>query len=163
MLDLKKILTSLKNNNVKFVIIGGQAAVIHGSSIMTRDFDICYCRDKKNLENIVKALSPFHPYLRGAPQNLPFKFDEQTIKIGLNFTLTTDIGDIDLIGEVEGIGKYEKVIKYSEKIEIYGMHFQVLSINGLLKNKKTLGREKDKIQIKELEALLTIIKKKEKR
>lgn len=161
MLNLKKILTTLKEHNVCFVLIGGQAGVAQGSAYMTSDVDICYARDKKNLENLVKTLTPFHPYLRGAEKNLQFIFDARTLQMGLNFTLSTDIGDIDLFGEIKGIGYYDEVLKYSEIMEIYGMQCNVLAVEGLIKSKRACGRQKDEPVIKELEAILEMRKRRE--
>lgn len=160
MVKVKEFLSQLHRFDVRFVIIGGQAAVFQGSAYITADMDICYARDKENLENIVKALSPFHPYLRGVEKNLPFKFDIETLKMGLNFTFSTDIGDIDLIGEITGIGDFDKVLKFSETMEIYEIECNVLTIEGLLKSKKALRRPKDEAVIKELEALREIKKQK---
>ena len=92
---------------------------------------------------------------------MPFIFDAETLQKGLNFTFTTDIGDIDLIGEVPGIGGYDEVINYSETLDIYGMQCHVLTVEGLIKSKKAAGREKDRIVIKEMEALLEIKRQKE--
>lgn len=163
MLNFKRILTTLKNQNVHFVLIGGRAAVVQGSAYPTYDIDICYARDKENLENIIKALAPFHPYLRGAPKDLPFIFDVKTLHIGLNFTFSTDIGDIDILGEVQGIGNYEDVVQYSEIIEIYGMPCSVLTVEGLIKSKKAIRRPKDEPIIKEMEAILEIHQQQEKK
>jgi hypothetical protein len=69
---VKELLSRLKKYRVRFVIIGGQAAVLQGSSYLTADIDICYDRNRKNLENIVKALSVFHPHLRGVGKEVPF-------------------------------------------------------------------------------------------
>lgn len=91
--------------------------------------------------------------------DLPFIFDTKTLRNGLNWTLSTDIGEIDLLGEVKGIGAYNEVIKYSETMEIYNMKCNVLSLEGLIKNKKALGRGKDKAALIELEALLEIRKR----
>ena len=156
MLTIQRILKSLNTHNVKYIVVGGAAAIAQGSVRLTFDLDICYSRDKENLENIVKAISPFNPHLRGAPKNIPFVFDAKTLKNGLNFTLSTDAGDIDLIGELAGLGYYNEVLKYSKKKQIYGMECCVLSLEGLIKNKKAAGREKDKEALIELEALLEI-------
>lgn len=160
MVKIKEFLSQLNSHNIKFIIIGGQAAVLQGSAYITVDIDICYSRDKKNLENIVKALSPFHPYLRGSPKDLSFIFDSKTLQSGLNFTFSTDIGDIDLIGEIQGIGYYNDALKYSETMEIYGIPCHVLTIEGLIKSKKSAGRPKDEPVIKELKALLEIRRQK---
>lgn len=163
MLDIKKILESLNEHNVRYIVVGGTAAIAQGSVRLTFDFDICYARDKENLENIVKALKPFNPYLRGAERGLPFIFDAETLQKGLNFTFSTEIGDIDLIGELSGLGDYNGVVKYAEKTQIYEIECQVLSLEGLIKNKKAVGRQKDKEALIELEALLEIRKQQEKK
>ena len=130
MVKVKEILNRLKFNNVKFIVVGGIAAIAQGSAYLTADVDICYAREKENLENLVKALTPFHPYLRGAPKDLPFIFDAKTLHQGLNFTFSTDVGDIDLIGELSGIGHYDEVLKLSEETEIYDQRCYVLTIHN---------------------------------
>lgn len=100
-------LGALAGSGVTFVIIGGFAAVAHGSAHPTSDFDVLYSRDPGNLRRIEAALLPFRPYLRGAPAGLPFTLDADTLRRGLNFTLTTDLGDIDLLGEIPGVGSFD--------------------------------------------------------
>ena len=65
-----------------------------------------------------------------------------------------------MFGEVNGIGNYEEVLKYSETLEIYGMPCNVLTIEGLIVSKKAVGRQKDEIIVKELQALLEIRRQK---
>jgi predicted nucleotidyltransferase len=161
MLDIKRVVQALNDNDVKFIIIGGTAAIAQGSAHLTFDFDISYSRDKENLENIVKALTPFNPYLRGTPKELPFIFDVKTLPNGLTFNLSTVFCDIDLIGELNGLGNYDEVLKYSEKLQIYDMQCYILTLEGLIKNKKTLARAKDLRLLPELEALLQIKKSKQ--
>jgi hypothetical protein len=91
--------------------------------------------------------------MRGAPPGLPFRFDPPTIQAGLNFTLTTDLGDLDVLGEVSGIGFYDKVLAMSEEKEVYGLMVRVLSLDGLIAAKKAAGRTKDKLHLLELEEL----------
>lgn len=158
MVKVEGLISALYHNKVNFVIIGGQAAVYQGSVYVTADIDICYAREKENLENIVKALKPFHPYLRGAEKGLPFIFDSLTLKKGLNFTFATDIGDIDILGEVAGLGSYADILKYSEILEIYNISCKVLTLEGLIKTKKASRRPKDLMHLKELEAILEIRK-----
>lgn len=87
--------------------------VAHGSARATFDLHLCYERSKENISALSQALKPVHARLRGAPEDLPFVFDEKTIKAGLNFTLATDLGDLDLLGEVSGLGFYADVLKAS--------------------------------------------------
>ena len=83
-----------------FIIVGGVAAILHGLGFTTYDLDVVYSRDRENIRRIVQALGPYQPYLRGAPPGLPFHLDELTLRNGLNFTLVTSFGDLDLLGEV---------------------------------------------------------------
>jgi hypothetical protein len=76
----------------------------HGAIRNTRDLDLVYSRSKASIARLVSALAPFAPYIRGAPPGLPFIWDEKRIAMGLNFTLTTTVGEVDLLGEVTGGG-----------------------------------------------------------
>src|SRR5207249_8667496 len=62
-------------------------------------------------------LTPYHPYLRGAPPGLPFRWDAQTLERGLNFTLTTDLGALDLLGEITGGGRYAELLAHTRSEE----------------------------------------------
>ena len=65
---------------------------------------LSYARNRENIRRLVAALAPLEPYMRGVPEGLPFKFDEATVRAGLNYTLQTTLGDLDLLGEVAGGG-----------------------------------------------------------
>jgi len=92
--------------------------------------------------------------LRGAPPDLPFDFDEATVIRGLNFTLTTDLGDLDLLGEVAGGGSYEELAPRTEAIQIEGYRCLVVTLPGLIALKRAAGGGKDREALAELEALL---------
>jgi len=154
LIDFEKTLTLLSDEGVRFVIIGGLAITIHGSSYVTFDLDICYARDDENLTRLTRAFQPVNPRLRGAPAGLPFRFDEATLKRGLNFTLTTDVGDVDLIGEVAGVGDYHVVAATaSMAVELFGRPYAVLTLDALIASKRAAGRPKDLQVLPELEAL----------
>lgn len=159
MVNVRELISVLHDYNIRIIMIGGQAAVLQGSGYLTADIDFCYSRDKENIENIVKALAPFHPKLRGTDKNVLFIFDTKSMQMGLNFTFSTDLGDIDLFGEISGIGNYDDALKCSETIEVYEIPCKVLTLEGLIKSKKASGRQKDLILLNELEALLEIRKK----
>ncbi len=99
MVRFLSLIRSLCQQSVDFVLIGGMAAVAQGSNYLTRDMDICYSRDKVNLERLSKALEPFLPRPRDAPPNLPFVLDVATLRNGCNFTLTTNAGDLAARGK----------------------------------------------------------------
>ncbi len=152
-LDDRRLLTVLCEADVAFVIVGGMAAVAQGSAYLTADLDICYQRTSINYQRISDALKLLHPRLRGTPTSLPFVLDPPTLNAGLNFTIITDAGDIDLFGEVSGLGFYEQVKKQSEEVELYTHRLWVLTIAGLIQSKQAAGREKDLRLIPELKAL----------
>jgi len=77
--NFEAALTALAKANVTFVVVGGYAAMLLGSALVTQDLDICYERTPENMERLVSALSPYRPRLRGAPEGLPFLFDVQTL------------------------------------------------------------------------------------
>jgi hypothetical protein len=152
-LEVQKILSLLTDYEVQFVLIGGLAMRVHGSAHITEDLDVCYSRDPQNIVALASAFETIHPYLRGAPAGLPFRFDAPTIRAGLNFTLLTDLGDIDLLGEVSGIGDFEKALAQSEQRTIFELPVPVLSLDGLIAAKKAAGRGKDRQHLLELEEL----------
>ena len=102
MTDFERLFATLVHGGVEFVVIGGMAATAHGSAHVTVDLDIVYQRTAENIGCLAAALAPLQPYLRGAPPGLPFRFDSETIKRGLNFTLVTTAGDLDVMGEAAG-------------------------------------------------------------
>jgi len=154
MIDFEKMMTALTQSGVRFIVVGGAAATAHGSSRLTQDLDIVYERSKENIATLVKTLSPYQPYLRGAPSGLPFIWDEETILKGLNFTLITSLGALDLLGEITGGGSYEDLFKDSVKIELFGTECSVLNLKRLIEVKRAAGRIRDLEVIAELEALL---------
>lgn len=157
-LKVEDLLKELNRLGVDFVIIGGMAAVAHGSAYLTMDLDLCYSRTRENLEKLAEALPSFQPSLRGAPPDLPFRLDAAGLRSGMNFTLSTNFGDLDILGELSGLGGYAEALLFSEEMELYGMRCRVLTLEGLIKTKKATGRPKDLMILPELEALLEIRK-----
>jgi hypothetical protein len=102
MTPFDQLLRPLVEHEVAFIVVGGVAAIAHGSARLTEDVDVVYQRSPENLNRLVSALAPYKPYLRGAPRGLPFVWDSTTLKRGLNFTLTTTLGDLGVLGEIAG-------------------------------------------------------------
>ena len=154
--QIERLIALLGQNQVSYVLIGGLAANAHGSASLTYDIDLCYERTPENIRRLCLALESYHLYLRGAPSGLPFYFDLSTVSAGMNFTLTTDLGDLDLLGEVAGLGSFDQVALVSERMELFGYSVNVLSLEGLIRAKKAAGRPKDLNALPELEALLAL-------
>ena len=131
-MKLEETIRVLYDASVDFVVIGGAAMGLQGSAHLTKDIDFCYSRTPKNIERLAKALEPYRPALRGAPSGLPFRFDAKTIANGMNFTLSTDLGDLDFLGEVSGVGSFQDVLVSSDTKDVGGVDCRVLSIEGLI-------------------------------
>ena len=154
MTDFETLLAALDDGDVACIIIGGLAATIHGSSRLTQDIDIVYERSDENIERLVRALAPHNPYLRGTPPGLPFQWSADTIRGGLNFTLTTAVGDIDILGEIVGGGSYDDLLPHTTTVELFARPHRCLDLPRLIHVKRAAGRPKDLEVIAELEALL---------
>jgi len=152
--DFPAAFRALVTGEVAFIVIGGVAAMLHGVARTTYDVDVVYSRDRANLARLAQALAPHAPYLRGAPQGLPFVWDESTLRHGLNFTLETLVGDIDLLGEVPGGGSYRELFPHSETAMAFGFSCRVVRLEKLIQLKRAAGRPKDLEPIAELQALL---------
>jgi len=152
--DLIGLVRALSGGGVRYIIVGGVAASLHGALRTTLDLDVVYARDPENIALLVRALEPYAPYLRGAPPGLPFRFDEDTVTRGLNFTLVTTLGDLDLLGEVTGGGDFDRLQTLSESVLIAGVECRVVSLPQLIALKRAAGRGKDREALAELEALL---------
>lgn len=157
MIEFEPALKSLTNEKVDFVVVGGLAISAHSTGYITTDLDFCYLRTKENLKKIAVALAPFNPRFRHFPKELPFIWDERTLQNGTNFTLETEIGDIDLLGEVAGIGDFDAVKNESETDILYGCEVRILTIEGLIKAKRAAGRTKDLLVLPELEAIKELL------
>ena len=153
MTHFAELLRTLTDGQVAFILVGGVAATVHGSVRLTRDIDVVYDRNPRNIDALVRSLAPIQPYLRGAPRGLPFTLDVTTVSAGLNFTLTTDLGDLDLLGEIVGGGAYAALVKEAIEIEVFGRRCRCLSLDQLLRAKRAAGRPRDLEAIAELELI----------
>jgi predicted nucleotidyltransferase len=153
LIDLERALQELHRGGVEFIIVGGVAATIHGSARLTQDLDIVYARTPENAARLAAALAAYQPYLRGAPPGLPFRWDAETIRRGLNFTLSTTLGDLDVLGEITGGGTYADLLPHSQIVKVSGLEYRCLSLARLIHVKRAAGRPKDLEAIAELEAL----------
>jgi hypothetical protein len=151
--DFGGLIRALADGGVEYILVGGVAATIHGSARLTRDVDVVYSRRPDNLARIVAALGPFEPYLRGAPRGLPFRWDDDTLARGLNFTLTTTLGDIDLFGEITGGGGFDQLRTHAHPVRVFDRDVLCLDLPMLIRVKRAAGRPRDLDALAELEAI----------
>jgi hypothetical protein len=148
-LRAQPILAALIRHGVDFVLIGGLAGLAHGSSYPTYDLDVAYSRDAANLERLASALRELNVTLRGAPDDLPFQIDAQSLASGANFTFQTEYGWFDIVGDVAGISSYEQLRADARTENVEGSEIRVASIDHLIAMKRASNRTKDKLMLEE--------------
>ena len=154
MTGYRSLLEALAGSEIEFIVVGGVAATVHGSARLTQDLGVVYARTPDNLQRLVDGIASHKPYVRGAPPDLPFSWDVETVTAGVNFTLTTKIGDLDLFGEIAGGGNYEDLFPHTVEITVFGCTIRCLDLPTLIRVKRAAGRPKDLEAVAELEALL---------
>ena len=147
------IIGLLGRHDVRYVLIGGLAAITHGASLVTQDIDVCYDRDSANLERLADALREVHADLRGAEPGLPFRLDAKTLARGDSFTFTTDVGWLDILGTPTGVAGYEELARTADPYTLFGHRVLVASLDDLIRMKRAAGRPKDLLAVEELGAL----------
>jgi len=153
MTDLAALITALVEGGVRFIVVGGMAGIAHGAARVTFDIDCVYARDPDNMARLASSLAPFSPTLRDAPRSLPFRLDPPTIAAGLNFTLDTSAGPVDLLGEVLGGGGYDDLLPETIELHVFGQPCRVVTLPRLIALKRAAGRPRDFEAIAELEVL----------
>ena len=151
--DFSALLQRLADAGLDFVIVGGFAAVTHGSSYLTRDVDICAMLTPGNLTRLRKALADWNPRHRMTPEKLSFLAHPAAGDPVQNLYLQTDMGVIDILSSILGVGDFKYLKSRAEKINVDGVRYRVMSLEDLIQAKEALGREKDLLTAKELRAV----------
>ena len=132
----------------------GFGAILHGSSYVTRDLDVCAVLTQSNVEKLRSSLRDLHPTHRHNPNKLSFLDDPAPgTPIG-NLYLNTDLGPLDLLSELMGVGDFDRVASRAVEVEMFGQRVRVISLEDLIAAKEALGRDKDLLAAKELRAIL---------
>lgn len=151
--DFVSLLGRLADAGIDFVIVGGYAAVAHGSSYITKDVDICLVLSEENIARLRVALRDLNPQHRMTPQQLSFLIVPPPGTPLKNLYLRTDLGVVDILSSVLGVGDFARLRAGAELVEMDGRKFAVMSLDDLIAAKEALGREKDLLTAKELRAI----------
>lgn len=151
--DPLRLLRELNDAGVRYVVIGAFAGRLLGSPTMTRDLDVCYARDRPNLEALAEVLRALHARLRGVDEDLPFQLDARALAAGDSFTFMTDAGDLDILGTPQGTAGYDDLVRTAARTDLDGLVVLVTSIDDLIRMKRAAGRPKDLIEVEVLAAV----------
>lgn len=155
-LDAARILRSLVSAGVDFVVIGGIAAVLHGSARNTFDLDVCFATDPGNLDALATALAKLDARLRGVKDPVPFVADAAALRRIDILTLTTRAGDFDLLARPGGAPRFSTLRSRADRYDLGGFTVSVARIEDLIAMKQASGRPKDIADIAELETILRL-------
>lgn len=153
MQSFSHLLAKLADAGLEFVIVGGYAAVSHGSAYVTKVVDICIIFSAENVGKLRQALSGLNPVHRMTPQKLSFLRYPPANQPLQNLYLQTDMGVVDILSSVLGVGDFKRLREKAEALEVDGHAFQVISLEDLIQAKEAMGREKDLLTAKELRAI----------
>lgn len=151
--DPFRALATLVRRRVRFVLIGGFAGRLWGSTTVTNDLDICYARDRKNFEALAAVLIELEASLRGAPEGLPFRPDAKTLAAGDHFTFATNAGNLDCLGTPAGSRGFNDLIAGATEMRLDSLRVPVASLDDLIRLKRAAARPKDLIEVEILAAL----------
>ena len=161
MQNLKELLRTLLEHEIDFVLIGGFAAVVHGTTLVTQDLDICAAITEEQVSKLRKALKDLHPRHRMNP-NAKHSFLEypEVIKGINNIYLETDLGILDILSQTEPAGSFDEIKSRALEVSLYGYKCRVISIEDLIQIKKSMKRPKDLQAVEELKIIQQFSKKK---
>jgi hypothetical protein len=159
-IEYTNILSRLSKEGIDYVVIGGVAAALHGSTYHTLDIDICFDFSPSNLLKLQKALRDIHPVHRMTPGRIPLQLTQDNCRDIKNLYLDTDLGQLDCIGFVQGIGDFKEVKKNSQRMKMQDYFVQVLNATAVIEAKKSLNRDHDREAIRQLEIIQKMQNKK---
>jgi hypothetical protein len=143
----------LAAHEVRFVLIGGLAGRLWGSPTVTNDLDLCYARDRGNLERLSAALVELQARLRGVEDEVPFRLDAETLAAGDSFTFVTDAGNLDVLATPVGTQGFDDLARAATEMDLGDVTVRVVDVEDLVRMKRAAGRAKDLIEAEVLAAL----------
>lgn len=150
---LHHLLHRLAEAGVDFVLVGGFAGVLHGSSLPTSNVEVCVMLSAENTEKIRGALADLHPFHRQTHERLSFADHPAHGQALPNLYLETDDGIIDILSSILGVGDFARLKERAQNVPLFGRTCAVISLGDLIAAKLAVGREKDLLAVKELRAI----------
>lgn len=158
--DPVRMLSALAKEKVRFVLIGGMAAVLHGDVGVTIDLDVVPDREAANLERLAKALRRLGARIRteGQPEGLAFDCSAAffgNLSPDSIVNMTTQAGDLDVTFCPSGTQGFQDLRRDAIEIEAAAdLHIMVSSLADVIRSKEAAGREKDRLALPRLRRLL---------
>jgi predicted nucleotidyltransferase len=150
--DVVAAIAFLAEAGVDFIVIGGAAATLHGSPQGTLDLDIIRHRTPDNIARLLRVLDDLQAYTRLDRRRV--HVDESHLEGDGALLLATRLGPLDLLGTLNDGRGYEELLPHTDLFEIAGHAVRVLDLPTLIEVKAAAGRDKDKLAVAHLLAIL---------
>jgi hypothetical protein len=147
--SFREILEVLNKLEVEYIVVGGVAAVIRGAPITTFDLDTLVRVDHPNAERLLKALVELEARFREHRKIV--KPTKEDILAGGHMLLMTRAGPLDVLGFIGDGRRYEDLLSASSEVAMTVGTLRVLDLEELIRQKKALGRPKDRAVVELLE------------
>jgi predicted nucleotidyltransferase len=136
-------LRALHEGGVKFVIVGGLAAVLNGAPVDTFDLDIVPARDEANVARLLRVLDALEAIYRMQPERR-LRPDASHLSSPGHHNLITNCGPLDVLGTIGGGLGYEDLLPHTVEMETGGgVRVRVLNLATIVALKEELAGEKD--------------------
>lgn len=155
--DAEELIRALVEAEVRFVLVGGFAAVIHGSPYVTTDLDVVPDTSPANFERLSVALDRLgaRVWSQSTPEGLPFSHDASSLASVAIWNLVTDHGRLDITVTPSGTAGYGDLIRDAEHLTIFGLAIDVASLADVVRSKEAADREKDRVVLPVLRRILS--------
>jgi predicted nucleotidyltransferase len=153
MQNTPELIRRLLETGFEFVVVGGVAAIAHGSASFTVDFDVVAPLTAPNIERLLHGLEGLEPRLSQTLGKPALNRTAQELAEFKNLYLDTTLGRIDILGSLPPVGDFEAVASRALKVALYGHSCRIVSLDDLIAVKAHVGRPKDKHVELELRAI----------
>jgi hypothetical protein len=154
--DPEGIVRAMDRRGVRYVLVGGFAAVIHGSPYITTDLDIVPQLEAANLGRLSQALRDLHArvWTSSEPEGLAFEHDATSLARVETWNLITDHGRLDITFRPSGTAGFDDLARDAVRLTILGIEVSVASLADVIRSKEAAGRDKDRLVLPTLRQLL---------
>lgn len=155
-LDVEAILMALQRHQVRYVLIGGLAALVHGSPFPTEDLDLTPERSHENLARLSDALRELNARVRasGVEEGLPFSHDAESLADAGVWNLVTEAGILDISFVPTGTQGYPDLVRDAVEETLFGVGVRVASLADVIRSKQAANRPKDQRVLPTLREIL---------
>lgn len=140
--ELLDTLRALVAAEVRFIVVGGVAAVLAGAPLATFDVDVVYEPAEDNLQRLLDLLLRIHATYRDpAGRSIAPTIERlRTQRVNL---LKSDLGDLDALQEIGRGWRYDTLVPWSTWEDVDGARIQVLGLARVIEAKEIANRPKD--------------------